>query len=71
MAILRDARSDGLNPADYRHDHLELLSGTLTAASTPSSGDLVIFEVALSRAMLRYLRHVHLGRLVRARSVSG
>ncbi len=63
IALLRDARSEGLNPADYRHDHLDSLSATLTAASGPLSGDIVIFEVALSRAMLRYLRHVHLGRI--------
>jgi murein L,D-transpeptidase YcbB/YkuD len=63
MAILRDARSEGLNPADYRHDQLALLSGTLTAPAEPSIPDHVTFDAALSRAMLRYLRHVHLGRL--------
>jgi murein L,D-transpeptidase YcbB/YkuD len=63
LLLLKDAHSAGLNPADYRHDVLESLAATLTPGSSPLPGDLASFDVALSRAMLRYLRHLHLGRI--------
>jgi len=63
LMLLRDAQADGLDPSDYRHDALDRLVATSTSVSRPPCGDLVRFDVALSRAMLRYLRHVHLGRI--------
>ncbi len=63
MSVLGDAQSEGLDPEDYRADRIESLAGTLTSASRPPPGDLATFDMALSRAMLRYLRRLHLGRI--------
>ncbi len=63
LLLLNDAQSEGLDPADYRPDKLEGLMATVTSVSRPLSGDLANFDVALSRAMLRYFRHLHLGRI--------
>lgn len=63
LELLNDARAEGLDPADYRHDKIDTLAATLESASPPLPRDLARFDVALSREMLRYLRHVHLGRI--------
>jgi len=63
LELFNDARADGLDPADYPHDKLDTLAATLESASPPLPRDLARFDVALSREMLRYLRHVHLGRI--------
>jgi L,D-transpeptidase YcbB len=63
LLLLHDARSEGLDPADYWHATIDRLAATLTAVSRPLPGDLANFDIALSRAMLRYLRHLHLGRI--------
>ena len=61
--LLRDAQSEGLDPVDYRPDMLDTLAATLGTASSPIPRNLASFDVALSRAMLRYFRHLHLGRI--------
>jgi murein L,D-transpeptidase YcbB/YkuD len=61
--LLRDVQSEGLDPADYRADTLDTLAATFDTASPPIPRNVARFDVALSRAMLRYLRHLHLGRL--------
>jgi L,D-transpeptidase YcbB len=63
LMLLRDAQSEGLDPADYRHEMLDSLVATLDTAPRPMPRNLARFDVALSRAMLRYLRHLHLGRV--------
>ena len=63
LSLLRDARSEGLDPADYWYDAIERQASTLTSISEPLPGDLATFDLAVSRAMLRYLRHLHLGRV--------
>jgi murein L,D-transpeptidase YcbB/YkuD len=63
LLLLNDAHVDGLDPADYRHTELERLVATLTAVSKPLPRDVANADVALSRAMLRYFRHLHLGRI--------
>jgi murein L,D-transpeptidase YcbB/YkuD len=63
LDLLNDARAEGLDPADYGHDALDSLAATLKSASPPLPQNVASFDVALSRAMLRYLRHLHLGRI--------
>ena len=63
LMLLRDAHSEGLDPADYRPDILEMLAETRDTASPSAPRNLPSFDVALSRAMLRYFRHLHLGRI--------
>jgi murein L,D-transpeptidase YcbB/YkuD len=63
LILLRDAPSEGLDPADYRPDMLDTLAATLGTASSPIPRNVASFDVALSRAMLRYFRHLHLGRI--------
>ena len=63
LMLFRDAQSEGLDPADYGHDTLDTLAATLATGSAPIPRNLASFDVALSRAMLRYLRHLHLGRI--------
>ncbi len=63
LRLLGDAQSEGLDPADYEHDTLDRLAATLTSVARPLPEDVGNFDVALSRAMLRYFRHVHLGRI--------
>ncbi len=61
LQLLGEARSEGLEPADYDAGELEQLADDLRSA--PAAQGLARFEVGLSRAMLRYLRHLHLGRI--------
>jgi murein L,D-transpeptidase YcbB/YkuD len=64
LALLSDARSEGLDLADYRIEALSAASSALDGAAVgAASRALAGFDVALSRAVLRYFRHVHLGRV--------
>jgi L,D-transpeptidase YcbB len=62
LTILRHAADDGLEPADYAIEQLDQLTSKLRAVP-PSTADLASFDVALSASMLRYLRHLHRGRV--------
>ena len=59
---LRHAADDGLEPADYGVGQLDRLVSKL-GAPPPSAADLASFDVALSASMLRYLHHLHAGRI--------
>lgn len=63
LARLNAAAGEGLDPADYHQDELDRLTARLETASPPLARDLAGFDVALSSGMLRYLRHVHVGRV--------
>jgi len=64
LTLLGGATTDGLNPADYRADPLEELAAKLeTAAQLPVVSDLASFDLGVSAGTLRFLRHVHLGRV--------
>jgi L,D-transpeptidase YcbB len=54
LALLADAASDGLDPHDYEEACLETANG---------SCDPRAFDAALTAAMLRYMRHLHSGRV--------
>jgi murein L,D-transpeptidase YcbB/YkuD len=63
LAILQRAAADGLDPADYGTVDLAARATSLAGAAPVSTVRAAEFDVALSAAVLRYLRHLHLGRL--------
>ena len=63
LTLLRCADDDGLEPHDYGSADLDRLAATLDAAGSPGVDDVATFDVALSAAMLRYFRDLHLGRV--------
>jgi murein L,D-transpeptidase YcbB/YkuD len=62
LSLLSHAADDGLDPADYYRDLLGHLTRRVDVVS-PALPDLARFDVAVSAAMLRYLRDVHMGRV--------
>lgn len=64
LALLADAASHGLDPADY---HATQLAQSAAALKTPLRADqlaaAVDFELAMSTSMLSYLQHLHVGRV--------
>jgi murein L,D-transpeptidase YcbB/YkuD len=61
MSLLEEAASEGLDPADYRVADLTALAAVVdrgTAASTAAR-----FDALLTASVLRYFRHVHMGRV--------
>ena len=63
LALLDGAADEGLDPADYRQGPLDGLAALLETASPLLPRDLASFDEALSSGMLRYLRHLHMGRV--------
>ena len=62
LTLLKHAADDGLDPLDYYQDLLGRLTSRLDSRSSEPS-ELARFDVALSAGMLRYLRHLHMGRV--------
>ena len=63
VMILSGADDEGLDPHDYDADGLSRRAAALDAAHSPAAEDVAAFDLALSAAMLRYFRHLHLGRV--------
>lgn len=63
LALLDHAADEGLDPLDYGGSRLEGLAAMLDGPSPARPQDLASFDVALSAGMLRYLRHLHVGRV--------
>lgn len=63
LALLSGAADDGLRPADYGADTLELSANALGRAPTPEVSDMARFDAVLSASMLRYFRQLHGGRV--------
>ena len=63
LTLLGNAALDGLDPADYGRPRLEAMSEAIEAASAPRAVDVATFDLAMSAGMLRYLAHVHRGRV--------
>jgi len=61
LALLKGAADEGLDPVDYSAAPLERLAATLEAGPTPP--DVAAFDTGLSVSALRYLRHLHAGRV--------
>jgi L,D-transpeptidase YcbB len=63
LALVRNAADEGLDPADYDSARLDSLATALRAEPRPSARDAATFDAALSGALVRYLRHLHSGRV--------
>ena len=63
LTLLGGAAAEGLDPADYDAAGLDRLAATLDAVQSPDADTVAAFDIALSAALLRYFRHVHLGRV--------
>jgi murein L,D-transpeptidase YcbB/YkuD len=63
LTLLGGAAAEGLDPADYDAAGLDRLAATLDAPRPIDADTVAAFDVALSTAMLRYFRHLHLGRV--------
>ena len=63
LALLRNAADEGLDPADYDLTTLESLAGALEPPRLASRHGVARLDAALSDAMVRYLRHLHEGRV--------
>ena len=62
LDLMSHLADDGLDPSDYHQDVLgQLALRVETGPQEPE--DLARFEVAISAGMLRYLRHLHVGRV--------
>ncbi len=63
LARLRDVAEDGLEPGEYRVDELGRQAVGLDAGEPFSAVDAAAFDVGLTASVLRYFRHLHLGRV--------
>lgn len=62
LALLQAAHTEGLDPAAYRAETLAQRAHQILA-DRPDDASLVDFELEMSQAVLRYLRHLHAGRV--------
>ncbi|HEY8551579.1 MAG TPA: L,D-transpeptidase family protein [Vicinamibacterales bacterium] len=63
LTVLARAADDGLDPAHYDVERLTSLREKLEAPGTRSAALAAELDVALSTSVLRYFRHLHLGRI--------
>jgi murein L,D-transpeptidase YcbB/YkuD len=63
MARLDAAADDGLVAEDYFPGELDGEATALGLAEAPLSRDVAAFDVRLTESILRYFRHLHLGRV--------
>jgi murein L,D-transpeptidase YcbB/YkuD len=62
VASLGQARTHGLNAEDYKFSLLSDWLRSLDSKATPTEEDLVSFDTALSLALMRYGKDLHVGR---------
>jgi murein L,D-transpeptidase YcbB/YkuD len=60
---LKGASADGLDADEYLASELEGAAAALDRTEAPLSRDIAAFDVRLSESLVRYLRHLHLGRV--------
>ena len=63
LALLNDAAAEGLDPADYGAAALSVQVAGLAGPAARSARAIAQFDLALTIGMLRYYRHLHLGRI--------
>ncbi|MDH3209077.1 MAG: L,D-transpeptidase family protein [Burkholderiaceae bacterium] len=63
LKLLAAAAAEGLQPADYRAAELTALATKLLAATALVEHQAVDFDIAMSLSTMRYLRHLHFGRV--------
>jgi murein L,D-transpeptidase YcbB/YkuD len=67
VGVVQSAASDGLTPSDYDAAWLQQRLQELGTGTPASTMDLGLFEVTLSTEVLRFLTHLHRGRVPPAR----
>ena len=63
LALLTDAAKEGLAPSDYRASILNASATALDNTAIPALSSIAAFDTDLSASTLRYLRHLHIGRV--------
>jgi murein L,D-transpeptidase YcbB/YkuD len=63
LGLIEQAGSEGLDPADYGAPELAALAARLEESPSDRAMLAARFDVLLSLGVLRYFRHVHLGRV--------
>jgi murein L,D-transpeptidase YcbB/YkuD len=63
LARLRGAGEDGLEPGEYRVKELGMLAMALDAGEPFSAADAAAFDVGMTASVVKYFRHLHLGRV--------
>ncbi|WP_169788026.1 L,D-transpeptidase family protein [Caldimonas brevitalea] len=63
LALLTTADREGLVPADYHAEALAQSAARLAGAGGPAPDEAAAWELGLSLGVLRYLRHLHVGRV--------
>ena len=63
LMVLSSAGGEGLDPRDYDAAGLERRAVALETAPSADAEAVAAFDVGLSAAVLRYFRHLHLGRV--------
>ena len=63
LTRLRGAAEDGLEPGDYRVDELGRQATALDGGEPFSAVDAAAFDVGMTASVLKYFRHLHLGRV--------
>ncbi|HEX9755230.1 MAG TPA: L,D-transpeptidase family protein [Gemmatimonadales bacterium] len=63
LELLTGAESDGLRPDDYAASRLDSLARAIADQQDPDPQSVARLDAGLSLAVLRYLRHLHQGRV--------
>jgi len=63
LGLLSGAAAEALDPADYAASVLQGEAKVLENAPSPSASSIADFDIGLSDATLRYLKHLHNGRI--------
>jgi murein L,D-transpeptidase YcbB/YkuD len=63
LLLLAGADADGLAPKTYHHVSLSRQAATLRGSAIVPADDVARFDLDLSRSVLRYVRHLHTGRI--------
>lgn len=63
LTLLQDAGAEGLDPGHYDGAQLARRAAALEHAALPPPANMARFDVGLSAGILRYLRHLHHGRI--------
>jgi murein L,D-transpeptidase YcbB/YkuD len=63
LGLLTGAAREGLDPADYRASMLDSSATALERTDPPTASSIAAFDAGLSASTLRYLRHLHIGRV--------
>src|SRR5207245_3852038 len=63
LALLRNADDEGLHPTDYAAAELDSLARSLGGRQPADSALLTRLDMGLSLGLLRFIRHLHEGRV--------